>query len=324
MKKLRRKTPSPSTGSSSGGSNKKKLALLGLAIAGGLFYLFQDETPAPETPPAMPAREAPPPQQFNIPKPPEIISDNTPTQGPVDMEKFRKRAYANKELGVKKLKLGLNNGVMKIPLKFHPHKRWCQGGDLDTIKFLRPDPNADEFLVTIESITGKQRGDKMRVSAKKLLEGFDRDFSIPIRKDTESLGLYICRDKGKTNTCRSKVVTTHADITESIADKKTTNEALNKDYVLYFQNFIVKDGELLTYSNDDVRPETIIKLRKHLTGEYGVETPDFNAAYEINKVLRSVSAKIENGTIKLNLPYNDPRCTPGAGAEVDTGLEAQP
>ena len=315
MKKLRRQKQSSGQKSESSSLGKQALVVIGLALAFAFWRQSGSEPPLQ----TMAARDAaqkavvaPSPRPLEIP-----ISEAPKPQSEVSIQRLRAQTLLNRELGIERLKLNLVDGVIKIPFVFKAQKQWCRGGDLDTVKFLRPEPNALEFLVVIEALTGKQRGDRKRVSAEMLFQGFEKTFDVTVRNPSESFGLYICRDLRKTNSCRGKVLETHQDIANKLADNKTSAEALTQDYQLYFQNFVIKDGELITYDNTDIGKDRTDKLMKQLKTAYGIEVPDFLAAWEVTKILRSVPAKIEDNKISLILPYNDPRCTPGAERAAD-------
>lgn len=311
MKKLRRKNKG--SGRSSSGSGRKLLFIIGLAMAGAYWYLQGDEIPAP--PPAMTAKPAVPEvREEPVTKPIEYVTESTTpkVQSEEDVRNLRARASQDFEFGLQNLKLKMINGAYQIPLVFRAEKRWCQGGDLDTIDYLRPKPDAPEFLVTIETLVGRKNGDKMRISSKGLFAGFEKTFSVTLRNPSEVLGLFICRDQANAGSCRDKTLKTHDEISNAIADSATMDEARAQDYQLYFQSFFIKDGMLMSYNNTNITSKRGEALKSHLNSQYGMPIPDFNAAWNVNKVLRSVPAKIEENKIFLTLPYNDPRCSPGA------------
>lgn len=318
MKKLRRRdsgSDSKKSGktdrsrSSSGSPKKKAYVFATLAAIGVLYFLTLDPNTINDTKmTAKPPTEAAP--SAKAPSTPvEVLPEvSEPKQSPETLRRLRDRAFNDRELGIKGLKVAVNDGVLTIPLNFTAEKQWCRGGDLDTVKFMTQDMMKDDFLISIESLTGKTRGDRIRVSANTLYSGVARDFKIPLKNNPESLGLFICKDAEKKNTCRGKELKSHGELSNLFASSKTKDAAAAKDFQIYFQNFVVKDGELLTYDNSNITQEHTGKLKGQLSKEYNLSGKDFNAALEINKVLRSVPAKIEGKTIMLSLPYNDPRC----------------
>ena len=83
---------------------------------------------------------------------------------PMDREKVRAGGLRDLTYGVRGIDLQTENGMLKIPFSFRSKKQWCLGGDLDTINLVISDENREELLVTIETLTSKQRGDKAKVS----------------------------------------------------------------------------------------------------------------------------------------------------------------
>lgn len=286
--------------------------LLGL-VGLGLFYFFFIRTvPAPNSSmsavaqaPDAPAK-TPYKEKFDFLPPP-----STSTEPPQDLQKMRVSALKNRLYEIESIKLESDNGETKIPLKFLAEKRWCEGGDLDTFDYLIADKKSNEILITIETLTSTQRGDRFKTSLENLYRGFDKTFKLSLRNNPESLGLFICRDSEGKGRCRGKEVISHGELSRLLADPDTKTLTKTKDYILYFQNFVVRDGKLIAFNNNDISKEGTRGLRTHLEEAFGVKTADFDAAWKINTMLRSVPAKIEAKQITLKLPYNDPRCLPG-------------
>lgn len=224
---------------------------------------------------------------------------------------MRASALKNRLYEIEAIKLDSENGETKIPLKFMAQKKWCEGGDLDTFDYLISDKKKNEVLITIETLTSTQRGDRFKTSIENLYKGFDKTFKLALRNNPESLGLFICRDSEGKGKCRGKEVIPHYELSRLLASPKTKALTKTKDYILYFQNFIVKDGKLIAFNNEDVSKEGTAGLRSHLEDTFGVKTVDFDAAWKLNNILRSLPAKIEAKQITLKLSYNDPRCLPG-------------
>ena len=291
--------------------SKSKLYIIVSVVSTLLYFLFMN-SPTPLPPRKV---EAPAKATREIVKPADIvIQDQTaPSPSPMNLQKARSGGLRDLVYGVKGIELKEENGVVKIPFSFRSKKQWCLGGDLDTISLVVPDENLDELIVSIETLTSKQRGDKAKVSLHKLVDGFDKTFQLSIRNKTESLGLFICRDSAGTNSCRGKELKSHKEISNSIANNETAPEALKKDYIFYYQNFIVKDGQLYTYKNENTNIGELKKLKEHLQSTYDLKAQDFDESTRFNNVMRSIPAQIKGNKIELTLPYNDPRCLPGGG-----------
>lgn len=286
------------------------LSLGVLILAAYWFYRKQPEAEAPRL--AASAPRSPAVHESSRPietLPPE---EAPRVQSEEDITALRARASTDFDLGLQTLKLVEQDGKLRIPVTFVAEKKWCQGGDLDTINYLRPDPESKEFLISLETLVGRRRGDKARVSSKELFAGFSKTLEIPINSSTEVVGLYLCRDQKNSGSCRDKDLKTHEQINDAIADSATMEAARAGDYQLYFQTFIIKDSVLMVYDNKNVSQQRADTMRRHLNEGYGVPIPDFNAAWNVNKVLRSLPAQIEGNKITLTMPYNDPRCTVGA------------
>ena len=300
------KPTSPQGGRGDGQRSKAKVVIISAVLSTLAYFFFMQNTPATKSP----AKAAP----MNLPKIPEIIQTNELVERPTPLDREKVRASGLRDLvyGVQGIDLHEENGMIKIPFSFRSKKQWCRGGDLDTISLVIPNENSEELLVTLETLTSKQNGDRAIVSLHKLVDGFDRTFQIAIRNKTESLGLFICRDSKGTKSCRGKELKSHKEISNSIADNTTAPEAKKKDYIFYYQNFIVKDGRLYTYKNENTSPEKLKNLSEHLETNYKMKPTDFDASTTYNNVMRSVPAKIIENKIELTLPYNDPRCLPGS------------
>jgi hypothetical protein len=293
------------------GSKNRMPQILAGVVGMGLFYFFFIHTvPAPQA--AMPAAapheiKIPQKEKFNI-----IAPEEARPEAPVDVKSLRRIASKNRAFEVKSLALTINNGEMQIPFRFIADKKWCVGGDLDTFKYLLTGQPQSNILITIETLTSTQRGDRQRTTLPDLYKGLERTFKLTLRNDPESLGLYMCTDSQGKNSCRGKEIISHEKLSDLLSNPATQAATKAKDYILYFQNFIVKDGKLVTYSNENISREGGAKLGAHLGEAFGVKEADYKAAYELNRVLRSMPAKIEGKQILLKLPYNDPRCLPGA------------
>lgn len=220
---------------------------------------------------------------------------------------IRKKAHATRSLGIKSLVLTKSKGKIRIPFEFVPQKLWCQGGDIDTIRYATSKTNAKEVLITLESLGNSKVKESLKVSVDNLIAGFTHTFAVDAGIKDSSLSLSICTDRKKTGSCKKASVVDQAALNNALgaASNRTT-----KDFLFYFQHLLYSGGKLQTYSNDNFTADYRKRLNSFLN-KSDVDKDEIERAWQLNKKIRSNPVNIVNGKIVLSLPYNDPRCMPG-------------
>lgn len=215
----------------------------------------------------------------------------------------RIRYAARNLLRLKTLGLKEVNGRLRIPFRFIPQKVWCQGGDLDTMKYASKDLGAKKVLITLESSDGRG-GDSLRTSVSDLYKGIQHVFDLKPGQ-TKSYGLYICSDAGNGTSCKDKALKSHASMASEFA--RTRGSSAN-DNIFYYQHLVLDQKSLEVYESND-RSDTFKKsIGTYLTKQKDIEFSEFEAAWKVSNVMKSTAADIRDGRLQLSLPYNDPLC----------------
>ncbi len=277
------------------------LGVLGLGIVAVLFQSKRQEHQqmAAETPPVAESKG----NQV------QVLATNQPV---VDVRKYqeelnRERAQhaRARELGLKSMPLKDKGDTITIPLAFVPEKVWCQGGDLDTMKYASRNDRAKEFIITLEGIDRGGKHPFVRTSLEELYKGVNYSFTIPRPKEATAYGLYICSDSRKENSCQRKSMMSHAKLSEQLAENPDKTRA--EDRVFYFQNLVIDGKSVESYRTDDFSNEFQKSISGHLLKK-GLSASEVQAAWKTNSTLKSAPVEIRKDKIVLSLPYNDPRC----------------
>ncbi|RYZ90973.1 MAG: hypothetical protein EOP04_02155 [Proteobacteria bacterium] len=309
---MNRKTPKQNARRRSRPQPNAALKMLVAGIFIGSFYFFFVATSESKEP----VRNIPRTTETFKPKALQALPIATkpdPLPQKSELRALRAAGFKNIKFGVKSLTLNENEGLFKIPFSFKSRKQWCVGGDIDTMRLLASGDEKNDFIVTIEPITDGSRGEAYPVSIDKMVSGFEKSFAIKSTGKTENLGLFICSDRRGTKSCRGKESIDHKSLSDKIADPKTVKSTSSKDYILYFQNLVIRESKLFTYSSENVSEDGLSDLKKHIMSSMKIKASDFDSAQQFNKTMRSVPADIMGQRIALTLPYNDPRCIPGNG-----------
>lgn len=223
----------------------------------------------------------------------------------------RRRALlaAKDLLGLKTLNLKSENDVLTIPFSFKPRKVWCQGGDIDTMKYASDNPAAMDILITIEPFSEQGKKDVLRTSVANLYKGLDNTFKVKAGEGTLSYGLYICSDSKKRGSCKDKALKSHADISQEMAN--AADSPAKVDYIFYFQHLLLGKDKLEVYRTNDFSDAFRTSVEAYLDSQRAVHRSEVRKAWKISEISRSESADIRDGRIVLSLPYNDPRCLDG-------------
>ncbi|MDQ3230196.1 MAG: hypothetical protein M3Q07_00100, partial [Pseudobdellovibrionaceae bacterium] len=233
------------------GSRKQKISteylLLGVLMIGIAFVILRGKNTTismqAETPPAVEG-------QVN---PVQVLPSH---QSPVDVRKYqdelnqqRAQFAQARSLGLKSMPLKNQGDTVTIPLVFAPNKVWCQGGDLDTMRYGAKSDTNKEFLITLEAIGRGGKNPFVRTSLKELQKGVSYSFTIPKPKDTTAYGVYICTDGRKENSCQRKGIETHSQASTELAEDP--NKARSEDRVFFFQNLVIDSKKVEAYRTDD-------------------------------------------------------------------------
>lgn len=287
--------------SKQGGNAKSSPTWIWFAVAlaiGYGFWRFQSKRPpslAAEPPAGETSRESP-----GI----EILPDKAASPEP----KAKAMSVVDVErLGLKGLELK-GNGPLNIRLNLTSEKKWCRGGDLDTIRFATLNPKVKDLLVSLEPLTeGEDGPDPVPVSLDDLMKGTSVSFKLDRPKRPESYGLYICSNFKRQSQARCKAVKlqTHEEMATVLAQNPQTKGKI--DYIFYFQHFIVHNRGLDSHRSDLFSQG----FEKYLKGYFDKQKLDKRAvqkAWSTTQKLKSNQAVFKNEVIQLSLPYNDPRC----------------
>ncbi len=286
--------------------------LLGSVVLGLGYYFFKGKANHPQSLSAESAPETTSPTQG------AQIQVLNSSEAQVDVKKYQEELNQQRVqfaqmriLGIKSLNLKGKGDTVSIPLVFAPKKMWCQGGDLDTMRYAAKSLKNKDFLITLETIGRPGKNPYVRTSLNQLYAGLSYTFTVPRPKGSTAYGVYICQDSKQENTCQKKLVETHAEISDSLAQQG--DGAKNQDRVFFFQNLIVDNKKVETYRTNDFGSEFQKSINSHLVGKRGVNPADFQTAWNLNKTIKSAPTDVRAGKIILSLPYNDPRCL-SAGA----------
>jgi hypothetical protein len=283
-------------------------AILGILALAIVFVLFRGKASEP----TRMAAEAPPLQESGKAQHVEVLSNSQP---PVDVRKYqaelnRERAsFAQaRELGLNTMPLKNRGDTVTIPVAFVPEKVWCQGGDLDTMKYASKNDRAKDFLITLEGIDRGGKNPFVRVSLDQLYKGANFNFTIPRPKEATAYGLFICTDSRKENSCQRKSMQTHAQLSEQLAENPEKTRA--EDRVFFFQNLVIDGRTVETYRTDNFSQDFQRSISGHLTKK-GLSASEIQTAWKTNSTLKSAPVQMRKDRIVLSLPYNDPRCLQG-------------
>lgn len=224
-----------------------------------------------------------------------------------EMLAARRGVAVKSAIGLKSAQLKTAGGKVLIPFDFIPHKLWCQGGDIDTMKYASSSRTEKEFLISLESMDGKQVNEGVHVSLNDLYKGISHVFKVSASTSTKSLALRICADKKKRGTCSSAKVIDQTTLNENMG---ATGEKPKEDYVFYFQHMILAKDKIQTYRSDVFTDNFKKSVTQFMTQEK-VDSKDLQWAFRTTKIIRSNPPDIMDGKIRLTLPYNDPRCMAG-------------
>ncbi len=219
----------------------------------------------------------------------------------------RKRIYTNRILGLKTLNLKKSQGKVSIPFEFVPRKVWCQGGDLDTIRYATSREDAKEVLISLETMGTNQVREGFHVSHEDLLKGLTHTFTVDEDHGKKSLSLAICSDRKKTGSCKKAQVINQTQLNAKLGAK---SNQLEGDFLFYFQHLLFDGNSVQTYRSDVFTSQYKKSLNDYLSNAK-VDSEESKEAWQRNKTIRSNPVDISNGKIRLSLPYNDPRCLPG-------------
>lgn len=220
-----------------------------------------------------------------------------------EVARKRVRFAARALLGLKSLELKETDGFLNIPFVFTPEKVWCQGGDLDTMKFVSKNIVANDILISLEP-SGNEKGDSLRTSVAALYKGLEYTFKVK-PGSARSYGLYICSDTKNEKSCKNKTLKTHEAMTNEVS---AADGSAKDDYIFYFQHVVFDKNSLEVYRSNDASDEFKKSIETYLTKQKSIDTHEFQTAWKVSKVIRSNSADVEDGRLHLILPYNDPRC----------------
>lgn len=221
-----------------------------------------------------------------------------------EITQMRAQFAARTMLGLKSLDLKEESGLVRIPFQLIPSKVWCQGGDLDTMKYASRDLGANEILISLEPSSGG-KGDSLRTSVAALYKGIEHTFKLQPGNGTQSYGLYICSDSKNGTSCKDKIVKTHAEISK---EASLANDAAKKDYLFYYQHVLLARNNLEVYRSDDTSDEFKKSIETYLNEQKDISSSEIQTAWKIASVMRSTSPDVKDDRLQLTLPYNDPRC----------------
>lgn len=296
--------PSKDKKSGAGRSSKLGYAFGALLLIGCVIALGRSGSKKP----AAESREAPAllSREISAQSPPKVFEPFTAEAYRAEIEQKRARLAAKQFLGLKTLELTADNGVFKIPFTFKPRKVWCQGGDLDTMKYASDDPSAQDILISLEPLAAEGKGDFMRTSVAALYNGVEHVFKLKAADKPRTYGLYICTARTKTTSCKGKTLISHDEISKDLA--QGGRDAAKKAYIFYFQQLILDKNILETYRTNDFSSVFRTSVEAYLISQKGVGRSEFQQAWDVSQVTRSKPADLRDGRVVLSLPHNDPRC----------------
>lgn len=227
-----------------------------------------------------------------------------PEQLQADLDRARAITAQNEELGLQTIAGKEEGGELVLGFEFKGQKKWCQPGDLDTMKHAVSDNNGSEILISLEAMdSDNQAGFYTSVNA--LKGGMVHDFRI--KNSGSSYGLYICLDKRQENRCKKKRLVDQAVMNSELADLKTEPDA--KDFIFYYQPLVLYKNGLSAYRTDKFSVPFQASVKKVMTEQFHLASRDFNAAWDISNVTRSLPMTTRNNKMVVELTYNDPRCS---------------
>lgn len=224
-----------------------------------------------------------------------------------DVLSMRKKAFAARALGLKTLSLTKTKGKVAIPFEFIPRKVWCQGGDLDTIKYAVTKQNSKEVLISLESLSGDSVSEGLHVSHENFIKGFSHTFMVKDSSSLKSLSLSICTDRKKSGSCKKAQVMSQAKLNSALGEK---SNQLAGEFLFYFQHLLFNGDTVQAYRSDVFDAHYKKSLASYLD-KVDVSKDEVQKAWKLNNTIKSNPLDVRGGKIVLSLPYNDPRCAPG-------------
>lgn len=291
---------------SSGGGFQVKHVAIALSVIALAYFAFRKRS---EHLAFQSKTTSPAPVQDNIP---EILPEQS-NQGfnkdayAKEIQASRRKIHGERVLGIKSLRVKRVKGDIQIPFEFSARKVWCQGGDLDTIRYAVSAKDSEEVLISLESMKSDKVKESLYVSSDKLRAGFQHVFKIDDDTPKGSLALSICLDRKKSKSCKKAQVLDQKTLNDKIA--ANSNKA-DGDYLFYFQH-ILFDGQTIQSYRSDVYSARFKKNLLAYLSKADVPSEISQRAWKMNGTIKSNPLDIVDGKIKLTLPYNDPRCVPG-------------
>jgi|GEM_PF-4790544 len=149
----RKGTSKKSSKAKTAASFRLEYILLGSVVLGLGYYFLKRKTSNPQSLSAESAQETPPPTQA------AQVQILNSAEAQVVVKKYQEELNQQRAqfaqirmLGIKSLNLKGKGDTVSIPLVFAPKKIWCQGGDLDTMRYAAKSDKNKDFLITLETI----------------------------------------------------------------------------------------------------------------------------------------------------------------------------
>lgn len=215
----------------------------------------------------------------------------------------------------------------------------CWVGDADVLVEDLDMKSADDFLMSIESLTEKDKS----VSVKINLQSFYDDpqtsveFALSKFKGTHAAGLFICSDFNKSGKCDGKEVVDIMDLYNryvreevihvpsdkdlpfriALFQNKVTPEIdahIYKDYIYYFQYIYIDDGKVIFPSDNITKAafyNTLGKYEQRVLGLKKGIKDRIKYAFKTNKTLNNFAMRKDQGGLFINIPYRNRACILG-------------
>ncbi len=196
------------------------------------------------------------------------------------------------------------NDSSNLKFKLRPKAKpiWCSTGDFDSIKNLAGKMGVQQFLLSVEPLTGsKTHQPGNRISAFEIFAGKSFDAILPRDANSRDYGVYLCLDTAQTNECASKKVLFSKDWKKLGASKQ------NKDVLIYFQMITVHNNRVYLLPSEKWNQGTIDGLKVSLKSI--LQSPEsLDMLQHHMNFLQSVPAQINRGMFELILPYRARGC----------------